>query len=79
MSGCPLSDLWMKCESFSLLILPYLLCLLTDPYLLLLLLEALQVEPDAGVVLPVSPVLLLLLPLLHLHGTHGLHPIVIPD
>jgi hypothetical protein len=70
----------MKCESFSLLILPDLLCLLTDPNLLLLLLEALQVEPDSWVVLPVSPILLQLplLPLLHLHGTQGLHPIVIP-
>jgi hypothetical protein len=71
----------MKSESLPLLFLPNLLGLLTDSNLLLLLLEALQVEPDPRVVLSVSPILLLLplLPLLHLLWAHSLHPVVVPD
>lgn len=68
----------MKSESLPLLFLPNQLGLLTDPDLLLLLLEALQVEPDSWVVLSVSPILPLL-PLLHLLWAHSLHPVVVSD
>jgi hypothetical protein len=71
----------MKSESLPLIFLPNQLGLLTDPDLLLLLLEALQVEPDPWVVLSVSPILLLLplLSLLHLLWAHSLHSVVVPD
>ena len=71
----------MKSEALPLLFLPNQLGLLTDPDLLLLLFEALQVESDPWVVLSVSPILLLLplLSLLHLLWAHSLHPVVIPD
>ena len=80
MSCCPLSNLRMKCESMPFFFLPNSLGLLTDPNLLLLLLESLQVEPDTWVVLSVSLILLLvpLLPLLHLLWAHSLHSIVVP-
>ena len=69
----------MKRESLPFQLLPHQLGLLTDPDLLLVLLKALQVQPDPGVVLPVSPILLLLPLLQHLLWAPSLHPVVVPD